>query len=101
MVILPNTQSVKLEDDFLLNATSKIAHLCAYNVVLWQDFTETVTHNNRVKMVLAKEYHQSRVSYFLCWLKSFIGRMCGAADVCMLLPRFNICLSNMYSYCST
>ncbi|KAF6037280.1 FAM135B [Bugula neritina] len=57
-------ESVKLEDDFLLNATSKIAHLCAYNVVLWQDFTETVTHNNRVKMVLAKEYHQSRVKRF-------------------------------------
>jgi len=94
-VILPNTQSVKLEDDFLLNATSKIAHLCAYNVVLWQDFTETVTHNNRVKMVLAKEYHQSRVSYLPCWSRSFMGvlPMYVATFAVVIIPACPTCVA--------
>ena len=56
-------QAVKSEEEFLLYATSKIAHLCAYNVVLWQTFTEICTYNVRVIKVLAKEHHQNRVSY--------------------------------------
>lgn len=54
-------QAITTEDDFMLHATSKIAHMCAYNVVLWQTFTDICTYNVRVIKVMAKEYHQSRV----------------------------------------
>lgn len=62
-------QAVKSEEEFLLHATSKIAHLCAYNVVLWQQFVEMCTYNLRIMKLMAKEYHQSRVGFaFSCEL---------------------------------
>lgn len=55
-------QAFKSEEEFLLHATSKIAHLCAYNVVLWQQFAEICNYSVRIAKLMAKEYHQSRVS---------------------------------------
>ena len=57
-------QAVTTEEEYLPLATIRIAHLCAYNVVLWQIFTDICSYNTRVIKVMAKEYHQSRVCLF-------------------------------------
>ncbi|XP_067938421.1 protein FAM135A-like isoform X2 [Watersipora subatra] len=57
-------EALTTEEECLLVATSKIAHVCAFNVVLWQTFTEICSYNVKVIKVLAKEYHQSRVKRF-------------------------------------
>lgn len=49
------------EEEILQRATGDIATLCGENVILWSQFTETVSHS-KVTFHLAKEHHNMRVS---------------------------------------
>lgn len=52
------------EEEFLQHATSKVAHLCAYNVVLWDKFVELFASNIRAAKHLAREYHVQRIKRY-------------------------------------
>ena len=44
-------------------AQSDVTQLCAENVILWSQYKELVTLNERVTHQLAKEHHVQRVRY--------------------------------------
>ena len=54
-------QSFKNEEDLLQTATTHIAQLCAENMLLWAQYIETVTLNEQVTYLIAKEHHTQRV----------------------------------------
>ena len=57
------SQGVENEEEFLQMAQSDVTQLCAENVILWSQYKELVTLNERVTHQLAKEHHVQRVRY--------------------------------------
>ncbi|XP_013420772.1 protein FAM135A isoform X2 [Lingula anatina] len=52
------------EDDFLQTATTNIIQVCAENVLLWTQYLEIFTMNEKVTEKLAREHHTVRVKRF-------------------------------------
>ena len=49
------------EEDLLETIQSDISQLCGENVLLWAQYLQIVTLNNRVNYELAKQHHTQRV----------------------------------------
>ena len=49
------------EEEFLQMATSDVSTLCAENVILWSQYQEMVTLNDKCIHQLAREHHNLRV----------------------------------------
>jgi len=54
-------QSFDNEEELFQMIQTSIAQVCAQNVILWSQFIELVTLNNRVMQKLATEHHIQRV----------------------------------------
>ena len=54
-------QSFKTEEDLLQAAQSDVAQLCAENVILWMQYLELVSLNEKITHQLAKDHHNQRV----------------------------------------
>ena len=55
-------QSFRTEEDLLQAAQSDVAQLCAENVILWMQYLELVSFNEKITHQLAREHHVQRVS---------------------------------------
>ncbi len=49
------------EEDMLQTATADVAQLAGENVILWSQYLEMATLNDKVTLQLAKEHHNARV----------------------------------------
>ena len=49
-------------EDFMQTVQSDVAFLCGQNVVMWDQYLEVVTLNDKITHQLAKEHHLQRVS---------------------------------------
>lgn len=58
-------QGFEDEEDFLQTAQSDVAQLCAENVILWAQYLDMVTLNDKITHQLAKEHHLQRVGSLL------------------------------------
>ncbi|XP_050524395.1 protein FAM135A isoform X2 [Daktulosphaira vitifoliae] len=63
-VIIPQTNKILDEDEFLALANSSIAQLCAQNILLWHHFLDNFTKKQAVNQHLSKKHHQLRVKRF-------------------------------------
>lgn len=52
------------EEDLLQRASTDVTQLCAENVILWNQFLDTITMNSVVLYHLATEHHNQRVKRF-------------------------------------
>ncbi|XP_050423396.1 protein FAM135A [Adelges cooleyi] len=63
-VIIPQTNKILDEDEFLALANSSIAQLCAQNILLWHHFLDNFTKKQAINQHLSKKHHQLRVRRF-------------------------------------
>ncbi|XP_064624581.1 protein FAM135A-like isoform X2 [Lineus longissimus] len=52
------------EEDMLQTANTNVAQLCAENLILWSQYLEMVTLNEKITFSLAKEHHLTRCKRF-------------------------------------
>lgn len=60
-----NFQKFDNEEDLLQRASTDVTQLCAENVIMWNQFLDTITLNSFVLYHLATEHHNQRVCNFV------------------------------------